>query len=70
MSVKKTADTLENFTWGLAVTLLVLSLLSAMTLSSEGEIQDTKMRGKIDSSEPIQQQPFTAPTQKPLLPSP
>ncbi|NQY67994.1 MAG: preprotein translocase subunit SecG [Flavobacteriales bacterium] len=66
MSVKKTADTLENATWGLAIGLLIFSLVSAMTIDREGgSVQDTRMRDKIENSTPVQTQPVQQAPQAP-----
>ena len=34
MGVRQTADFLEKFTWGLAISIVVLSLIATMTMSS------------------------------------
>ncbi len=58
MGVRKTADFLEKATWTLAVSLLVLSLLSAVIIppaqTSQGA--DTELREKIDNTkaQPVQ----------------
>ena len=59
MSVKKTADTLENATWGLAMGLLVLSLVSAMVLSKGDIIEDESKLKDVYESAPIVQIPAT-----------
>lgn len=58
MGVRKTADFLEKFTWGLAVALLVLSLLSIVVIprgvNTKGA-SDTELRQNIDEgATPVQ----------------
>ena len=57
MGVRKTADFLEKFTWGLAVAILVLSLFSIAVIprgiSKQGKA-DTELRQNIDEkSQPV-----------------
>ena len=63
MGVRKTADFLEKFTWGLAVSLLVLSLLSIAVIPrgvSKQGASDTELRQNIDeNAQPVQD--FQAP---------
>ena len=58
MGVRKTADFLEKFTWGLAVALLVLSPLSIVVIPRGGGKQgsgDTELRQNIDeNAQPVQ----------------
>jgi preprotein translocase subunit SecG len=63
MGVRKTADFLEKFTWGLAVSLLVLCLLSIVVIPRGGGNKgtgDTELRQNIDeNAQPVQD--FQAP---------
>jgi preprotein translocase subunit SecG len=56
MGVRKTADFLEKTTWSLAIALLALSLISILVIprniSSDGS-QDTELREKIETMQPI-----------------
>ncbi len=58
MGVRKTADFLEKFTWGLAVALLVLCLLSIVVIPRGGGTKgsgDTELRQNIDeNTQPVQ----------------
>ncbi len=58
MGVRKTADFLEKFTWGLAVTILVLSLFSIAVIprgTSKQGTSDTELRQNIDeNAQPVQ----------------
>ncbi len=59
LGVKKTTETIEKITWGLAITLMVLCVSSSFVSnnsSATGELKDTELREKIES----------APTTKPL----
>ncbi|MHC1708707.1 MAG: preprotein translocase subunit SecG [Bacteroidales bacterium] len=67
MGVRKTADFLEKATWTLAVTLLVLSLLSVIIIPPAGNVQgsDTELREKIDNTKaPQPVQDYQAPPAK------
>jgi preprotein translocase subunit SecG len=62
MGVRKTADFLEKFTWGLAIALLALSLLSTIAIprGSGKSTSDTELRQNIDeNAAPVQD--FQAP---------
>jgi preprotein translocase subunit SecG len=63
MGVRKTADFLEKFTWGLAVALLVLCLFSIVVIPRGGGksgVADTELRQSIDeNAQPVQD--FQAP---------
>jgi preprotein translocase subunit SecG len=63
MGVRKTADFLEKFTWGLAIAMLALSLLSIIAIprgSKTGGKADTELRQNIDEkAQPVQD--FQAP---------
>ncbi len=53
MGVRKTADFLEKFTWGLAIALLALSLLSIVVIprgNSKTGTSDTELRQNIDEN--------------------
>jgi preprotein translocase subunit SecG len=53
MGVRKTADFLEKFTWGLAIALLALSLLSIVVIprgNSKTGKSDTELRQNIDEN--------------------
>ena len=53
MGVRKTADFLEKFTWGLAIAILVLSLLSIAVIPRGGGkagTADTELRQNIDEN--------------------
>jgi len=56
MGVRKTADFLEKTTWSLAIALLALTLISILVIprnvSSDGT-QDTELREKIETMQPI-----------------
>ncbi len=59
LGVKKTTETIEKITWGLAITLLFLCVSSSFVSknsTSTGELKDTELREKIEN----------APTAKPL----
>jgi preprotein translocase subunit SecG len=55
MGVRKTADFLEKATWYLAVSLLVLSLMSILVIPRgvTTNIQDTELREKIENMQPL-----------------
>jgi preprotein translocase subunit SecG len=55
MGVRKTADFLEKATWYLAVSLLVLSLVSILVIPRGGttQIQDTELQEKIENMQPL-----------------
>jgi preprotein translocase subunit SecG len=57
MGVRRTADFLEKFTWILAISLLVLSLISFMSIpkNSGKKVAETELRDKM--SKTPQQQP-------------
>ena len=66
MGVKKTTDFIEKLTWGLALTLVVLSLLAGLTLpNKEDRNVGTSMQEQIDNSTaaPAQQNPAPAQNQ-------
>ena len=53
MGVRKTADFLEKFTWGLAIALLALSLISTIAIPRGGGKKgaaDTELRQNIDAN--------------------
>jgi preprotein translocase subunit SecG len=56
MGVRKTADFLEKATWYLAVSLLVLSLVSILVIprnSAGTNTKDTELRDKIQTMAPV-----------------
>jgi preprotein translocase subunit SecG len=56
MGVRKTADFLEKATWYLAISLLVLSLVSILVIprnSTVGSTRDTELRDKIENMQPV-----------------
>ncbi len=60
MGVKKTGDFLEKSTWGLAITLLVLSLASSAFINRESGAQQSEsaIKEQIDNAQaPEQEQP-------------
>jgi len=61
MGVRKTADFLEKFTWGLAVALLVLCLLSIVVIprgTGKQGTADTELRQNIDeNAQPVKDFP-------------
>ena len=53
LGVKKTTETIEKITWGLAITLLFLCVSSSFVSkngSSTGELKDTELREKIENA--------------------
>ncbi len=62
MGVKKTGDFLEKSTWGLAITLLVLSLASTAFINREGGGQQSEsaIKEQIDNAQ-TPEQPEQAP---------
>ena len=79
MSVKKTSEFIEKFTWGLAIALVVLCLVAGMTLPSSDERGiGTSMQEQIDNSSnapgnvpaaPAQRQPAGQPGQPQSAPA-
>ena len=65
MGVRKTTDFLEKATWGLAVAMVVLSIVSAsfVTRATSSE------RPVIETSAPAQQETPTFPAQQPAEPA-
>lgn len=61
MGVRKTSDFLEKLTWGLAITLIFLSLVTVFTIPRGGEKQNSTMQEQIDNS--------AAPAPAPAAPS-
>ncbi len=56
MGVRKTADFLEKATWYLAISLLVLSLVSILVIprgTSTTGTKDTELREKIENMQPV-----------------
>lgn len=66
MGVRKTTDFLEKFTWVLAATMLILSILTAkFTASGSGQPQS-----QIEVEQPAPLSPSTAPDVTPGMPIP
>ena len=63
MGVKKTADFLEKATWYLAISLLVLSLLSNFTIPRTEDQLDSAIQNQLDETI-IEGQPIAIPTTK------
>ena len=63
MGVKKTADFLEKATWYLAISLLVLSLLSNFTIPRTEDQLDSAIQNQLDETI-IEGQPIAIPTAK------
>ncbi|MCK4406603.1 MAG: preprotein translocase subunit SecG [Bacteroidales bacterium] len=64
MGVRKTADFLEKTTWSLAITLLVLSLVSIFVIPRNINVQatfDTELREQIDNSQTQPIEDYQAP---------
>lgn len=61
LGVRKTSDFLEKLTWGLAITLIFLSLVATFTTPKAGEKQSSTMQEQIDNSAA----PAPAPQQAP-----
>lgn len=61
MGVKKTADFLEKATWYLAISLLVLSLLSNFTIPRSQDQLDSAIQPQLDETI-IEAQPIAIPT--------
>lgn len=55
MGVRRTADFLEKITWGFAITLLILSLISFMSIPKHSgkKVADTELREKMGKTQPI-----------------
>lgn len=56
MGVRKTADFLEKTTWSLAIALLALCLISILVIPrnrATGSTQDTELRDKIETMQPV-----------------
>ncbi len=56
MGVRKTADFLEKATWYLAISLLVLSMVSILVIprgTGATSTQDTELRDKIENMQPL-----------------
>ena len=64
MGVRKTTDFLEKLTWGLAGTMIVLSIMTAHFTASHGNIP----RSQIDVQQPAPFDPFVAPDVTPTAP--
>jgi len=69
MGVKKTSELIEKITWGLAIALVVLSILTSF-VSTGGKVQagDTELREKVDNVA-LPQQPQQQPAQQQAAPA-
>lgn len=52
MGVKKTTDFLEKFTWGLAISLLVLCLVAAATIPREEVAEKSQLEQQLQNNKP------------------
>ena len=66
MGVRKTTDFLEKATWGLAVTIIVLSILTAKFTVQ----RSTLPQSQVEVEQPAPLSPSTAPDVNPGLPMP
>jgi preprotein translocase subunit SecG len=66
MGVRKTTDFLEKFTWTLAATILVLSILTAKFTASRANGRQSE----VEVEQPAPLNPVTAPTVTPEIPVP
>lgn len=66
MGVRKTTDFLEKFTWTLAGTIIVLSILTAKYTTSHSNIPQSQ----IEVEQPAPLNPSTAPNVTPEIPVP
>ena len=66
MGVRKTTDFLEKFTWTLAGTIIVLSILTAKYTTSHSNIPQSQ----IEVEQPAPLNPTTAPNVTPEMPVP
>lgn len=59
MGVKKTADFLEKLTWGLAIVLVTLSLVSKMTVTkvSTTESGESELKDRVENATPAAPMP-------------
>ncbi len=64
MGVRKTTDFLEKFTWGLAATIIILSILTAKFTAS----RSTEPTSQIEVQQPAPLNPVTAPDVAPEAP--
>jgi len=64
MGVQKTSELIEKVTWGLAISLVVLSITASFLYKSSGTAvaKDTELRDKIDNAKtkPLQNMPAGA----------
>ncbi len=66
MGVRKTTDFLEKFTWTLAGTIIVLSILTAKYTTSHSNVPQSQ----IEVEQPAPLNPSTAPNVTPEMPAP
>jgi preprotein translocase subunit SecG len=68
MGVKKTGDLLEQITWGLAISLMVLTLSTTLLVSQPNEEGVNKVN--IENAPQRQELPAPAPANQPAAPQP
>jgi preprotein translocase subunit SecG len=69
MGVKKTTDFIEKLTWGLALTLVILTLFASLALPNKEERGiGTSMQEQIDNSAGATMPAQNQPTNKPATP--
>ena len=66
MGVRKTTDFLEKATWGLAITIIVLSILTAKFTVKRGTLPESQV--EVEMPSPLS--PSTAPDVSPNMPIP
>ena len=66
MGVRKTTDFLEKATWGLAITIIVLSIMTAKFNVKRGTMPESQI--EVEMSSPLD--PSTAPDVSPNMPIP
>jgi preprotein translocase subunit SecG len=66
MGVRKTTDFLEKFTWTLAGTIIVLSILTAKFTASRSNVPQSQ----VEVEQPAPLNPITAPNVTPEIPIP
>jgi len=53
MGVRKTADFLEKATWGLAITILSLSIIGSMSIPHDGENRESAIKNQVNSASEV-----------------
>lgn len=66
MGVRKTTDFLEKATWGLAITIMLLSIVTAKYTAKRSALPQTQ----VEVQQPAPLSPSTAPDVNPTLPLP